>query len=282
MATPLSSRKTRRVGSRVGAVAATDCALFPWDILDPGARREALDLTAPGQLDGVIRAMKADGYDPSLVHACHNRTVVIDAHLGERENKQPRPQPRGPDGPLACRAEVSNRGRPGRCPSAGRAAHRPGQAGVRPLVWQVTAFTVAHACTLSLAALGFVALAPRRGVGAGLHRPAPQGPADPPAACTAGGTQSRYEVAGPSKVQDQVSRPQLGLVRAGARPPRRRYRVAMRNSLQLAKRQRDGRNRRMRRMIAAIVLTFGFVVIGHPMVESDVHAQGWTGMLGYA
>ena len=37
--------------------------------------------------------------------------------------------------------------------------------------------------------------------------PAPQGPADPPAACTAGGTQSRYEVAGPSKVQDQVSRP---------------------------------------------------------------------------
>ena len=32
---------------------------------------------------------------------------------------------------------------------------------LRPLVWQVTAFTVAHACTLSLAALGFVALAPR-------------------------------------------------------------------------------------------------------------------------
>jgi hypothetical protein len=23
-----------------------------------------------------------------LIHACHNRTVVIDAHLGERENKQ--------------------------------------------------------------------------------------------------------------------------------------------------------------------------------------------------
>ena len=32
--------------------------------------------------------MKRDGYDPSLIHACHNRTVVIDAHLGERENKQ--------------------------------------------------------------------------------------------------------------------------------------------------------------------------------------------------
>jgi uncharacterized protein (DUF362 family) len=44
--------------------------------------------TTPWQLDGVIRAMKADGYKPDLIHACHNRTVVIDAHLGERENKQ--------------------------------------------------------------------------------------------------------------------------------------------------------------------------------------------------
>ena len=44
--------------------------------------------TTPWQLDGVIRAMKKDGYDPSLIHACHNRTVVIDAHFGERENKQ--------------------------------------------------------------------------------------------------------------------------------------------------------------------------------------------------
>jgi len=32
--------------------------------------------------------MKKDGYDPAKIHACHNRTVVIDAHLGERENKQ--------------------------------------------------------------------------------------------------------------------------------------------------------------------------------------------------
>ena len=32
--------------------------------------------------------MKQDGYDPELIHACHNRTVVIDAHFGERENKQ--------------------------------------------------------------------------------------------------------------------------------------------------------------------------------------------------
>ncbi len=44
--------------------------------------------TTPWQLEGVIGAMKADGYDPDLIHACHNRTVVIDAHLGERENKQ--------------------------------------------------------------------------------------------------------------------------------------------------------------------------------------------------
>jgi len=53
-----------------------------WHFFFPGSS------TVPWQLDGVIRALKADGYDPSLVHACHNRTVVIDAHLGERENKQ--------------------------------------------------------------------------------------------------------------------------------------------------------------------------------------------------
>jgi uncharacterized protein (DUF362 family) len=44
--------------------------------------------TTPWQLDGVIRAMERDGYSKSRIHACHNRTVVIDAHLGERENKQ--------------------------------------------------------------------------------------------------------------------------------------------------------------------------------------------------
>lgn len=43
--------------------------------------------TTPWQLDGVIRAMLADGYRSELIHGCHNRTVVIDAHLGERENK---------------------------------------------------------------------------------------------------------------------------------------------------------------------------------------------------
>ncbi len=53
-----------------------------WHFFFPGSS------TTPWQLEGVISAMKQDGYDPDLVHACHNRTVVIDAHLGERENKQ--------------------------------------------------------------------------------------------------------------------------------------------------------------------------------------------------
>ena len=44
--------------------------------------------TTPWQLDGVLRAMLNDGYHRELIHACHNRTVVIDSHLGERENKQ--------------------------------------------------------------------------------------------------------------------------------------------------------------------------------------------------
>lgn len=53
-----------------------------WHFFYPGSS------TTPWQLDGVIRAMKRDGYSTDLIHACHNRTVVIDAHLGERENKQ--------------------------------------------------------------------------------------------------------------------------------------------------------------------------------------------------
>ncbi len=44
--------------------------------------------TTPWQLDGVIHAMLTDGYKKELIHACHNRTVVIDSRLGERENKQ--------------------------------------------------------------------------------------------------------------------------------------------------------------------------------------------------
>ena len=47
-----------------------------WHFFYPGSS------TTPWQLEGVIRAMKQDGYDPNLMHACHNRTVVIDAHMG--------------------------------------------------------------------------------------------------------------------------------------------------------------------------------------------------------
>ena len=43
--------------------------------------------TTPWQLDGVIRAMLRDGYTKDLMHACHNRTVVVSARKGERENK---------------------------------------------------------------------------------------------------------------------------------------------------------------------------------------------------
>ncbi|MFN8057602.1 MAG: DUF362 domain-containing protein [Vicinamibacterales bacterium] len=53
-----------------------------WHFFFPGSS------TTPWQLDGVIRTLKQDGYSTDLIHACHNRTVVIDAHLGERENKQ--------------------------------------------------------------------------------------------------------------------------------------------------------------------------------------------------
>ena len=53
-----------------------------WHFFYPGAN------TTPWQLDGVIRALKRDGYSSDLIHGCHNRTVVIDSRLGERENKQ--------------------------------------------------------------------------------------------------------------------------------------------------------------------------------------------------
>ena len=41
--------------------------------------------TAPWQLEGVIRALQALGH-PNLL-AVHNNTVVVDAHVGERNNK---------------------------------------------------------------------------------------------------------------------------------------------------------------------------------------------------
>ncbi|MCD6498795.1 MAG: DUF362 domain-containing protein [Deltaproteobacteria bacterium] len=52
-----------------------------WHFFYPGAS------STPWQLDGLIHSMKQDGFDPNLIHGCHNRTVVIDSHLGERENK---------------------------------------------------------------------------------------------------------------------------------------------------------------------------------------------------
>jgi hypothetical protein len=53
-----------------------------WHFFFPGSS------TTPWQLDGVTRALLAVGDARERIHACHNRTVVIDAHLGERENKQ--------------------------------------------------------------------------------------------------------------------------------------------------------------------------------------------------
>ncbi|HEY8155610.1 MAG TPA: DUF362 domain-containing protein [Myxococcota bacterium] len=53
-----------------------------WHFFYPGSS------TTPWQLDGVVRALLRDGYARERIHGCHNRTVVIDAHLGERENKQ--------------------------------------------------------------------------------------------------------------------------------------------------------------------------------------------------
>ena len=43
--------------------------------------------TAPWQLDGVIKTLLDDGYDRSLIHGCHNRTVVVSARKGEVANK---------------------------------------------------------------------------------------------------------------------------------------------------------------------------------------------------
>ncbi|HNS52165.1 MAG TPA: DUF362 domain-containing protein [Anaerolineae bacterium] len=41
--------------------------------------------TAPWQLEGVVRALQAGGYEDLV--AAHNRTVVVDAYVGERNNK---------------------------------------------------------------------------------------------------------------------------------------------------------------------------------------------------
>ncbi len=43
--------------------------------------------TPPWQLEGVIAAMLRDGHPRKHMYACHNRTVVVSARRGERENK---------------------------------------------------------------------------------------------------------------------------------------------------------------------------------------------------
>jgi len=43
--------------------------------------------TTPWQLEGVIKTLLDDGYDKELIHACHNRTVVVSAKKGEKANK---------------------------------------------------------------------------------------------------------------------------------------------------------------------------------------------------
>jgi uncharacterized protein (DUF362 family) len=42
--------------------------------------------SAPWQLDGVIQTLKEDGYDPQSLMGAHNRTVVVDAYVGEVNN----------------------------------------------------------------------------------------------------------------------------------------------------------------------------------------------------
>ncbi len=43
--------------------------------------------TTPWQLEGVIKTLLKDGYKKELIHACHNRTVVVSSKKGEIRNK---------------------------------------------------------------------------------------------------------------------------------------------------------------------------------------------------
>ncbi|MEW6232382.1 MAG: DUF362 domain-containing protein [Chloroflexota bacterium] len=43
--------------------------------------------TAPWQIDGTVRTMLKGGYGPQSLIAAQNRTVVVDAHVGEVNNK---------------------------------------------------------------------------------------------------------------------------------------------------------------------------------------------------
>ncbi len=79
----------RRLLELAGATGTLDPAVetalkvnISWHFFYPGCS------TTPWQLEGVIRALLELGFSKERLHACHNRTVVIDARLGERENKQ--------------------------------------------------------------------------------------------------------------------------------------------------------------------------------------------------
>nr|MDQ2731379.1 DUF362 domain-containing protein [Armatimonadota bacterium] len=43
--------------------------------------------STPWQIEGVIKTLLEDGYSRELIHACHNRTVVVNARQGEKANK---------------------------------------------------------------------------------------------------------------------------------------------------------------------------------------------------
>ncbi len=44
--------------------------------------------TTPWQLEGVIKTMLEDGYPRERLYGCQNDTVVVNAYVGEQENKQ--------------------------------------------------------------------------------------------------------------------------------------------------------------------------------------------------
>ena len=74
----------RRAGYREHLDPATETALkinISWQHWYPACS------TAPWQLDGVTRTLLADGFAADTVFGAHNRTVVVDARVGERANK---------------------------------------------------------------------------------------------------------------------------------------------------------------------------------------------------
>ncbi len=43
--------------------------------------------TTPWQIEGVLKCLLDAGYSRDLIHACHNRTVVVSARVGEVQNR---------------------------------------------------------------------------------------------------------------------------------------------------------------------------------------------------